>query len=69
MNCVGKGLGKFKQEYGGIIKKAIFPSPKMYILDTIEGYKAKCKGYSGKLSIQDYIHLYKGGFVEIKDKR
>lgn len=58
---IGKGLGKFKQEYGGLIKKAIFPAPKLYILDTIGGYITKSKGYSGKLTMSDYSELYKGG--------
>lgn len=60
-SMIGKGLGKFKQEYGGLIKKAIFPAPKLYILDTIGGYITKSKGYSGKLTMSDYSELYKGG--------
>jgi len=68
-SVVGKGLGKFKLEHGGIIKKAIFLSPKLYILDTIEGLKTKSKGFSGKLTMMDYIHLLEGGFIEVKDIR
>lgn len=39
---IGKEKGKFKQEYRGMIKKAIFATPKLYILDTINQ-----KAYSG----------------------
>ena len=67
---IGKNIGEFKQEYGGPIKKAIFPSPKLYILDTVNGLVCKAKGYSGgKLTTWDYMDLYKGGFIEVKDIR
>lgn len=66
---IGKKIGLFKQEYGGNIKKAIFPSPKFYILDTISGLKTKSKGFSGKLSLMDYLDIYKGGFIQVKDVR
>ena len=68
-DLVGKEIGKFKQEYGGVIKKAIFPSNKLYFLDTLKGAISKNKGYSGKLSLHDYIELYNGGFLEVTDKR
>lgn len=66
---VGKGLGMFKQEYGGLIKKAIFSAPKLYILDTTGGYVTKSKGYSGNLTMLDYSELYHGGIVEVKNNR
>ena len=68
-SMLGKGLGKFKQEYGGLIKKAIFPGPKLYILDTIGGNVTKAKGYSGKLSMSDYSELYRGGYVKVQNSR
>lgn len=66
---IGKQLGKFKQEYGGVIKKGLFVSPKLYILDTLNGYINKSKGFSGKLSLYDYLELYQGGFIDVKDNR
>jgi len=69
-SLIGKKIGLLKQEYGGLIKKGIFPSPKLYILDTIKGLKSKSKGISGGiLTLLDYIDLYKGGFIEVKDIR
>ena len=69
-NEIGKSLGQFKLEYGCVIKKAIFPSPKLYILDTILGLVCRAKGYSkGDLTLFDYMDIYKGGFIEVKDVR
>jgi hypothetical protein len=44
-------IGKFKLEYGGRTKKALFPAPKLYLVDSNEGIKYKSKGYSGNLSV------------------
>lgn len=72
-NVVGSGLGKFKLEYGGLIKNAIFPSAKLYLLETNkkgkEKFISKRKGFSGRLSDFEYLELYKGGGVEVFDTR
>ena len=67
---IGKEIGKFKKEYEGEIKKGVFASPKLYILDTLAGFKRICKGYSGdKLTIWEYMDLYRGKVLNLKDVR
>ena len=66
---VGKGLGKFKDEYG-LIKHAIFPSPKLYYLELASGkIISKKKGFSGSITKLDYIELYNGNAISVIDKR
>jgi DNA polymerase elongation subunit (family B) len=66
---IGSDIGQFKLEYGGLIKKAIFPGSKLYLLDTNYGIISKSKGYSGKLSLSDYITLYKADVIRVTDTR
>jgi len=68
-DLIGSGIGQFKLEYGGMIKKAIFPASKLYLLDTNCGIVSKSKGYSGKLSLSDYISLYKADLIKVTDTR
>src|SRR3954471_19550062 len=65
-NYVGKGLGKFKQEYGGLILKAYFVAPKLYYLklyDAIDingNFKriiSKNKGYKGSLTDEQFNNI------------
>jgi DNA polymerase type B, organellar and viral len=61
-----KVLGKMKLE--NICKKAIFLSPKVYYLETIDGtiiYKVKGLSHDTEISLQDFkILLYKDSFIE-----
>lgn len=68
-SLLGKEIGKFKLEYGGMIKKAIFPAPKLYLIDTCFGIIKKSKGYSGDLSYEDYNTLYQGDLIKVTDRR
>lgn len=57
-------LGLLKLEH--IIKEGIFVAPKMYYLDTNEGgIVTKCKGYSGKLTRDDYQTLLLGEVLNL----
>jgi DNA polymerase elongation subunit (family B) len=61
-----KVLGKLKLE--NICKKAIFLSPKVYCLETMEGefiYKVKGLSHETELSLQDFKNLlYRDAFIE-----
>lgn len=61
-----KSLGKLKLE--NICKKAIFLSPKVYYLETIDGsiiYKVKGLSHETELSLQDFKNLlFKDAFIE-----
>jgi len=70
-NIIGKGIGKFKPEYGGeLISYGLFPSPKLYLLELENGkIVSKRKGFSGHLSILDYLELYRGFGIDVIDER
>jgi len=68
-NMVGKGLGKFKLENGGMINKAMFISPKLYYLSTVNGEVSKTKGVSVEITKYDFITLLNGGSVNVEDER
>jgi hypothetical protein len=68
-SIVGKKLGMFKNEYG-LIKHAIFPSPKLYYLELENGsIISKQKGFKTKLSMFEYFELYNGNAISIIDER
>nr|AHW52534.1 plasmid related DNA polymerase [Rhizophagus sp. DAOM 213198] len=50
-------LGYLKLEH--TIEEGIFPLPKVYYLRTTEGKVTKAKGYSGKLTRDNYLSLIK----------
>ncbi len=68
-SMVGKGLGKFKREYGGIIYKAMFISPKLYYLSTVLGEISKTKGVTQDLDRSDYEKLYNNQSIDIIESR
>lgn len=68
-NMIGKGLGKFKEEHGGQIYKAIFISPKLYYLSTVRGEITKSKGISRELSKFDFNILLNDGSLDIEEER
>nr|P33537.1 RecName: Full=Probable DNA polymerase [Neurospora crassa]CAA39046.1 putative DNA polymerase [Neurospora crassa] len=65
---IGEGCGKFKAEYNGqLIKRAIFISGKLYLLDFGGKLEIKCKGITKNkdntthnLDINDFEALYNG---------
>jgi hypothetical protein len=68
-NLLGNEIGQFKLEYPKILK-AFFISPKLYFLELENGkIISKGRGYSGKLTMLDYIELYNNKVVEVIDKR
>lgn len=68
-HMVGKSLGKFKQEYGGIIYKAMFVAPKFYYLSTHKGDIFKTKGISTNISKIDFLKLTNGESLIVRDNR
>jgi DNA polymerase elongation subunit (family B) len=61
-----KILGRMKLEY--VIKKAIFISPKVYYLETVDGkviYKIKGLKHDIELNLNEFKSLlYKDGFIQ-----
>ena len=43
LNFIGKNIGLFKLEYDGLNKKALFPAPKLYFIDTNLGLVSKSR--------------------------
>ncbi len=66
---IGNEKGQFKLLHGGRTKKALFPAPKLYLIDSVEGIRCKSKGYSGELSVWDYMTLLGGDSINVKDER
>lgn len=66
---VGKSIGKFKQEYGGAIYKAMFVGPKFYYLNTVNGDIIKTKGISTNISKVEFLDLLKGESLKVTDNR
>jgi DNA polymerase elongation subunit (family B) len=61
-------LGMLKLEH--IFKEGIFVMPKVYYLELEDGSSvSKCKGYSGKLSRQQYLDLLNGTTLNLEVKR
>lgn len=68
-SMIGKKIGKFKREYGGIIYKAIFLSPKLYYLATIGGDVSKTKGIRKNLSKSVFENLYNNQSINVEESR
>jgi len=68
-SLIGKELGKFKQEYNGVINNALFISPKLYLLELENKNIVKSKGYSGDLTKLDFINLYNDGILHLENER
>jgi DNA polymerase elongation subunit (family B) len=57
-------LGKLKLEH--TFREGIFVMPKVYYLELEdEGVITKCKGYSGKLSKEQYLYLLEGNSLNL----
>lgn len=57
-------LGMLKLEH--VFKEGIFAAPKIYYLELDNGTTiTKCKGYSGKLSKDQYLELFEGHSLDL----
>jgi hypothetical protein len=66
---VGNNIGQFKLEYP-LIKEGIFIAPKLYYLLLEDGSViVKNKGYSGKLTYDEFTRLYHGGNIPTVSQR
>lgn len=66
---VGNKIGQFKLEYP-LIKEGLFIAPKLYYLLLEDGcVVVKNKGYSGKLTYEEFIKLYHGGNIPTVSQR
>lgn len=62
--CDSAELGQLKLEH--TFKEGIFSAPKIYYLELKDGSTVtKCKGYSGKLSKEQYLEVMEGKHLDL----